>query len=206
MAIRKKKLSGIEQLEVKIKKEYKFLKKLKEKNEDHLLFAAFIVVVASAVVINTIYVINRVPALHDRLVPTHASGANKVLTSLQKAETDAYTVQVSNVTVTDKVDRAFSTVPADIMLIMDISITNTSNGSQQLVPANQFFVRDRQGGLYMLHPSSFATKPLELSSLEPGKTATGQLSFAIPKILAHPLLYIDLGWNDNTPAVIDVMK
>ena len=42
--------------------------------------------------------------------------------------------------------------------------------------------------------------------LTPGKTVTGQLSFAVPKILAHPLLYIDLGWGDTAPVVIDVMK
>lgn len=202
---KKKKMTGIEKLEGELKKEYKFLKRFKDKNENHLLFAAFLIVMTSMVVVNTLFIIDYVPSSHNR---NSASAANnqKILTSLQKATSDAYEVMVSNVTVTDKADPAFALAPTDTMLIMDISITNLSTGIQQLVPSSQLYVRDQQGGFYMLHPSSYVANPLILTTVSPGNTVKGQLSFGIPKILAHPLLYVDLGWKDNAPAVIDVMK
>lgn len=200
---RKKKLSNVEQIEEKIKKEYKFLRRFKDKNENHLLFAAFLVVMTSMVVVNTLFIIDYVP---ERRAGTALADPHKVLTSLQRSATEAYVVNVSNVTVNDKEDNAFGPAPGETILILDISITNVSSGQQQLVPASQFFVRDRQGGLYLPHPSSYVTAPLNLVMVDPGSTITGQLSFAIPKILAHPLLYVDLGWNDTAPIVIDVMK
>jgi len=202
----KKKLLTFKQMLKDMKKESKLLKRFVGKNEDHLLFAAFLIVMTSLVVVNTIFIINKEPNRQNRISSGAISDSRRVLSTLQKANSDAFDVKVSNVTVTQKTDRAFSLVPEDTMLIMDIAITNNSSGTQQIVPANQFYVRDRQGGIYMLHPSSYVTNPLSLTNVDSGKVVNGQLSFAIPKILAHPLLYVDLGWNDDAPIVIDVMK
>lgn len=184
-------------------KEGKLMRFLRSKTENHLLFAAFVVVMTSMVVINTIFILNYVPTVQQTAAP---DDPNKILTSLQIAKTDAYEVKVSNVTENAKKDNAFTLAAGDTMLILDISITNISSGAQQLVPASQFYARDRKGGLYMLHPSSYVTNPLVLSTLQPGESITGQLSFAVPKVIAHPLLYVDLGWDNNAPTVIDVLK
>lgn len=203
---KKKKLSGMEQMEVKLKREYKFLKRFKDKNENHLLFAAFLVVMTSMVVVNTIFIIDYESASHNSNSSVVTPNPNKVLPTSQNAKTDAYDARVSNVTVTDKIDHAFTLAPTDTLLVLDITITNTSEETQQLTPALQFYVRDPMGGLYMPHVSSNVTAPLEFAKVGPHKTVMGQLSFAIPKTLAHPLLYLDLGWNDNAPTVIDVMR
>ncbi len=207
MRRKKKQETALDQLEDTIKREYKILKMFKEKNEDKLLLAAFLVVLTSLVVINTIYFIDHQSG-KSNLIGSLISppNPNRVLTSLQKAKNGAYETKVSNVTEMNKDDKAFTLAPTDTLLVMDISITNSSSNMQQLVPASQFYVRDREGGFYMMHPSSYLTSPLVLGTLAPGKTVTGQLSFAVPKILAHPLLYIDLGWEDTAPVVIDVMK
>lgn len=189
-----------------VKREWRHFVKFKDENQ--LLFAAFVVVMLAAVVINTVYILNRDgPRIigHSNFVPA-VSDASKVLTSLQTGISPATTVKISNVTEQDATDYAFTLDPNELMLLMDISITNTSNRNQRLTPVNQLFVRSDEGDQTALHASMYVKNPLPDVELAPGKTATGKISFNVPKRVAHPLLYVDLGWDQQVPIVFDALR
>lgn len=157
-------------------------------------------------IINATYISSRIT--HDNPLPTPRiiPNSNYILTSLQTDETKAYSLSVSNVTENSNFDPAFTIDPTHTMLIMDVSITNHSAGKQDLTPTTQFYVRDREGDTFVMHPSIRITNPLAATSIGAGQTVKGQISFDVPKKLAHPLLYVDFGWNDLAPTVIDVLK
>ena len=182
---------------------------VKFRDENYLLFIAFVILVAAGVIINTSYVINhtssaRATSKNSKTIvvpyPT------KRLTSQQTGTNSAQTVKISNVTENDKKDYAYSLDSTETMLIMDISVTNNTLQTQQLIPVNQLYVRTEEGDNAAMHASMYVTKPLDATELAPGKTATGQISFAVPKHIAHPLLYVDTGWDKSVPLVYDVLK
>jgi hypothetical protein len=178
-------------------------------DEKHLLFTAFIIVLTSLVVVNTIFWLDRNPNSGVKLFRYSSSQGNypsKVLTTQQQASTPVYQATVSEVTEQAKFDPAFTIANDETVLLMDITITNTSSGQQDLIPVNQLYVRDRQGDFFPMHASSLITSPLAAATLESGQRASGQVSFVVPKTLAQPLLYIDLGWNDYAPVVFDVLR
>jgi hypothetical protein len=177
-------------------------------DEKHLLFTGFIVVLTSLVVINTIFWLDRNPGTNVKLfrAPNAAPSNTKVLASQQAGTTPAYDVVITNVSEQDKFDPAFTIADDETVLILDISITNKSGGQQDLVPVNQLYARSRDGDYFAMHASSLITKPLAATTLDPGQNASGQVSFVVPKSLAHPLLYVDLGWNDYAPLVYDVLR
>lgn len=182
-------------------------KNIKLKDENHLLFIGFVMLVAALLIVNTVYVISRGDAI-DSKTENHQNmpDALKVLSSQQTAENKAFSVVVSNVTESDKFDPAFTLPDGYTMLLFDIKITNLSRGEQSLIPVNNLFVRSREGDTFPLHPSLEITKPLESGPVAAGATVDGQISFGVPKTLAHPLLYVDLGWDDYVPIVIDVLR
>lgn len=197
---------GVEKEVLEAKREWKHLKKFTDEN--YLLFTAFIFLLAAAVIINTVYIVkissrpdeNRVASTTITL-PDSA----KVLTSHQVGTNAALEVSVSDVTENDSPDNAFAILPTETMLILTISITNKTDDTQQLIPVNQLYVRSNEGDYSTLHVSSFVTAPLAATDLAPGKTATGQISFNVPKRVAHPLLYVDTGWANMVPLVFDVL-
>lgn len=130
----------------------------------------------------------------------------KVLTSHQNAHSGAYSIVISNVSESDKHDPAFTIADSDTILSLTIAITNTSDVAQDLYPASQFYIRSNDGMAYQMHPTVFLTKPLQAGPVKPGESALGEISFAIPKSLSQPLLYIDLGWNNYVPVVYDVLN
>ena len=184
-----------------IKKEWKHLGKFKDENR--LLFAAFIIVLTSIVVLNAFYVINSSND-NDRPVIVQDE-TSTVLTSKQTGSNIAQTVSISNVAENDKMDYAFTIDPSETMLILDISITNNTTQTQQLIPVNQLYVRSSEGDNSTLHASMYVKTPLQAQDLAPGKTAKGQVSFNVPKREARPLLYVDTGWNNHVPTVFDVL-
>ncbi len=187
------------------KREWRHLVQLTDEN--HLLFTAFVILLAAAVIINTAYVLNHnslsFSTRHTKTIIVPDSSA--VLTSLQIGSNSAETVKVSKVTENNNTDYAFAIDPSETMLIMDFSITNNTPATQQLIPVNQLYVRSRTGDYANLHASMYVTTPLSATELAPGKTATGELSFNVPKSVAHPLLYVDTGWDKNVPLVFDVL-
>lgn len=182
---------------------------IKFKDENYLLFTAFVILLAAGVIINTVYLINR-----DNNIDKHKTQAetflvpdsSRVLTSQQTGTNVAETVKISSVTENDKTDQAFTLDPSETMLIMNISITNNSASSQHLIPVSQLYVRSDEGDHATLHASMYVSSPLSATDLKPGQTATGQISFNLPKRIAHPLLYIDTGWERTTPLVFDVLR
>lgn len=188
-----------------VKKGRKYLKRILIKDEDHFLFASFIVLLLAIIVVNTLYVMNRLPhfRLTTRIIETTPS---KVLTSLQKGSTSSYDVTVSNVYETDRRDPAFTLASNETMLIFDINITNKTAQTQQFLPVNQLYVRSRDGYYATMHPSIYVTRPIPADTITPGKTISGQVSFNVPIHQAHPLLYVDLGWDNTVPIVFDVLR
>ena len=88
---------------------------------------------------------------------------------------------------------------------MNISITNLTQETQNLVPDTQLYVRTDQGDYSTLHASMFVTNPLPATALKPGYTESGQVSFNVSKQASRPLVYIDTGWNNYAPIVYDVL-
>ena len=191
--------SGLDGEVKELKREWKHFRRFKDEN--HLLFAAFVIVLTSLVVLNAFYVISK--NRNNEVVVSN--DANQVLTSLQSGNNPSQKVTISNVSENDKMDYAFTIDPSETMLILDVSITNTSSATKQLIPVNQFFVRTSQGETAALHASMYVTNPLKSEDLAPGQTAKGQISFNVPKREAKPLLYVDTGWDNYVPIVFDVL-
>lgn len=209
--LRKKNKTQLETFEEdvvkEIRKESKLLKKILAKNEDHLLFTGFVMVMTAIVVISTVYLFNRTTIFIDSPVESGSeSSPSYVLRSNDTATTDSSTISIKDVSEKSEVDRAFTISEEETFLIFNISITNNSPGEQDLYPVKQLYVRSKDGDYYPMHISSFIATPLEPATLKPGETASGQVSFAVPKTLANPLVYIDLGWNDIVPTVYDVLR
>ncbi len=190
-----------EDVSQEIKKEWKHLNKFKDENR--LLFAAFIIVLTSIVVLNAFYVINSSNSQKRPVITQDET--TQILTSRQTGSNTAQTVSVSNVAENDKKDYAFTIDPSETMLILDVSITNNTNDTQHLIPANQLYVRSSEGDYATLHASMYVKTPLQSQDLAPGKTAKGQVSFNVPKREAKPLLYVDTGWDNHVPIVFDVL-
>ncbi len=52
----------------------------------------------------------------------------------------------------------------------------------------------------------YVTKQIAAGKIAPGKTISGQISFGIPKSATNPLLFVDTGWGNEAPIVIDVLR
>lgn len=194
-------------IEKKVKKEWRIFKKFSHKNEDKLLFAAFVVLVCALFVVNTVYVVNRLPARQKVVyVSNTVVSPQTILTSSQHAQNDAIEVFISGVKEDSTADPAFAIVDTETHLIASVSIKNNTNTTQTLIPNAMFYVRSADGTIYRMHPYSGLKNPLVFQELAPSATAVGEVSFAIPKVLTSPLLYIDLGWNNYVPFVYDVLK
>jgi hypothetical protein len=193
-------------IEQRVEKEWKYLRKIYIKDEDHLLFASFIILLVGVIVLFTLFITSRVPQVQSIVVSGSGNAPTKVLTSEQTAKSSAYTINISNATENSTPDRAFSFPDNYTMLILDFTITNNSSVNQNFIPVNQLYIRSNEGVAYPLHASMNVKKPVQFQNMNPGETQSGQISFAIPKTLAYPLLYVDLGWNDYVPVVFNVLK
>ncbi len=185
-----------------IKREWRHLKKFKDEN--YLLFTSFVILIAGLVIINAVYIIEHASNITPQRTVT--IDPNQYLTSLQTGNNGVLTAKISNVTENNKTDYAFGVEAGSTMLTMDITITNTSAVTQQLIPVNQMYVRSQEGDYAPLHASMYVTRPLSATELAPGMSSTGQLSFSVPARVAHPFLYVDTGWGNTTPLVFDVLR
>lgn len=186
-----------------VKREWRNFVKFSDENK--LLFAAFVIVMTSLVVINTIYIVVK---NNDMAAPTSKivlSNPNRILTSLEVGQNNAIKVAISNVSESDKADKAFPIETNNTLLVMDISITNETEQIQKLIPVNQLYVRSDEGDYSPMHPSMYVTNGLPSTDLEPLQTVSGQISFEVPKRIARPLLYVDTGWNNLAPIVFDTL-
>ena len=174
--------------------------KLDIRSKKQLLFVVtiFIVSAASALVAVTI-------SDTSKQVDSTTNAPTKVLSSQQVANSSAYTVSINSVSESTKRDPAFTLPENEVILIVDVSITNNTNQKQELIPVTQFYVRSSEGSTYNMHPSIFVTKPLQAEQINPHQTVTGQVSFAVPKNLERPLMHVDLGWDNYVPVVYDVL-
>lgn len=126
------------------------------------------------------------------------------VTSMQTGKNGVLTSKVESVGTITAPDPAFAISPQESMLVMKLTVTNTSNQKQHFIPVTQLYVRSADGDYSALHPSMHVQHPLPASDLKPGQSTSGEITFAIPKNLATPLLYVDTGWNNAPPIIIDV--
>ncbi len=176
---------------------------LKFNDENRLLFAAFIVVLCSLLVVNVLFVVN---ALTTHYEPTKTQiKTNQYITSHYEGTNGVLSAKISNVTENDKKDNAFTIDPSETMLIMDIEIKNTTNQMQHLIPSTQLYVRSDEGDYAQLHASMYVVTPLSAKELAPGESVKGQISFNVPKRVATPLVYIDTGWDNYGPVIFDAL-
>ncbi len=178
---------------------------LDRKDEDRLIFAAFVLVMTALVVVSTMKLINEERKEHYDVVRI-PSVSSKLLTTHQQGITDGYDVMIKDVGVSNEADRAFPLESDEVLLTMSLEITNRTNSQQDFVPVSQIYVRSKDGDYFQLHPSSHVKTPIAAGAILPGQTISGQISFAIPKRLSKPLLYIDPAWDDFAPVVFDVFK
>ncbi len=191
-------------LETLAKKEWREI--LRIRDENHFLYLGLLIVITSLLVVVGVGVINQVLKQPALVITLNQPPIGKVLTSSDRAKTMAFEATISNVTESDKPDPAFKIAPSETMLILDIKITNRTAKDQDLVPVNQLYVRGREGEAATMHPTLALTRPLAATTLAPGATVTGQVSFNVPKSLAHPLVYFDPGWGGFGPVVFDSMR
>ncbi len=190
----------VEELEV----EYKRFKRFSAQNG--LLLSVFVLGITALVVINTIFWVYFATAQYAKLVPTiNTPLYSRVVTSAVSVNNDDVRVSVKNVTTNSDNDPAF-TIPSDqTMLIMDVTIKNLTDETQHLIPSTQFYVRSAEGETYNLHASMHVSNPIPAANIKANTTVEGQIGFAIPKRLDTPILYVDTGWNQSTPLLIDVL-
>lgn len=186
-----------------LEREYKHFERFRDENS--LLMGVFVLGIAALVLINTLFWVHLTRNRADQESKQISSIASAQTTSLQTARNFALSAKVQNVTENTATDKAFPLPNDQTLLIMDIAITNKTKTKQQLIPVNQLFVRSSEGDYSPLHASMHVISPLAAQDVAPGKTVHGQLSFAIPKRVDTPLLYIDTGWGKSTPLVIDVL-
>ncbi len=200
---RRKQVSLVEGEIQEVKREWRNFVRFNDENR--LLFAAFIVVLCSLLLVNVLFLLNK-------FSPTTAAPAQTItkttqyVTSNYEATNSALKAKISDVTENDQNDPAFTIDPSETMLIMDITITNITSRKQQLVPSTQLYVRSNEGDYAQLHASMFVAKPLPAKELAPGESVSGQISFNVPKRVAAPLVYIDTGWNKYGPVIFDALK
>lgn len=175
------------------------------KNKDFVLFVGIIVLITIFTSGFVAYYTSILTSKQKNNSATVLGNPAKILKSQEIAKTSAYTINILSVTENSKKDPAFTFADSDTMLIADVSITNNSSVTQDLIPSVQLYVRTSDGLYYQMHPSMYVTEPLQTTKLESGKTAKGQISFVIPKMLTHPYVYFDLGWENYTPAVYDIL-
>ncbi len=187
-----------------LQKEYRHFEKFRDENS--LLFAVFVLGIAALVIINTIFWVQYTSKRYEQQNKQTATIVNlTTATSLQTAHNFAVSARVSNVAEQTKTDPAFTLPEGETLLVMDIEITNKTDKTQHLIPVSQFYVRSDEGDYAVLHPSVFVPQPLPAQDLKPGESASGALSFSVPKRIASPLVYIDTMWDNSTPLVIDVL-
>lgn len=201
--MKRKPLSTIKELDAEAKREWKNV--LRFKDENQLLFISFVLLIAAAVIINTVYVINRSDEAPNNTAASQANSTTRIQRSLDTALSPVAMITVNNISENSSPDPAFPLRDDYTLLSLDISITNRSSATQQLIPTSQLFVHDRDGGHYPLQASIRLTHPLAAQALKAGQSAQGQIAFAVPKRQTSPLLFIDLGWDKSVPIVYDVL-
>lgn len=174
------------------------------KDNYHILMS-IVLLLLSITIINTVYVIHKSNVEPSLVGPNHIINANHVYTSLQTGIVGSTKATISKFTENSKIDQAFTIDPSETMLIMDIKITNLSNSTQHLLPSIQLYARSDQGTNSALHASMYVTNPLKATDLAPGQSASGQISFNVPKIASRPLVYVDTGWDNYPPIVFDAL-
>ena len=187
-----------------LKKEYGRFRRFTDENS--LLMGTLVLGIAALVVINTLFWVEVTKQNESKLRAAAVSAATTHVTkTLDPTFNSAFEASVRDVTINSAEDPAFGVEEGKTMLIMSFTITNRTSTAKPFIPVNQLFVRTPEGEYSALHASMHVKNPIAAQDLAPGATATGQISFAVPKKADTLLLYVDTSWDNTTPLVIDVL-
>lgn len=187
-----------------LRKEYGRFRRFTDENS--LLMGVFLLGLVGLLIINTLFWVQWTKLADDKRRRDEIGALSQHITrTLEPSMNHALSVEVRNVTLNNSEDKAFGVADGETMLIMDIKVTNKSDNTQQLIPANNFYVRSNRGVYSQLHASMHVRRPIAMRDVKPGEVVEGQLSFAVPKTADTLWLYIDTNWENTVPLVIDVL-
>lgn len=101
---------------------------------------------------------------------------------------------------------AFKPAEGNEIIILKMSLTNTTNSLQHFLPSFHTYIRDEEGQTFELHPTLSVTDPLPAADLNPGESVSGELSYEIPKNLKNFRFYVDPYWDRMAPVVFRLSR
>lgn len=184
------------------------LKKAYHLPENHFLTLGVTLLVIALVIVNSIVAVRYITSpdkasFFGRNSSSSAQPA-RVLTTQAPIKTGSYTITISNSFQSPSPVSDAKAGAGNTFLGFTISITNTAGKDFPVNPSTQLFVRDRQGNTYSYKALNF-DNALRSDTLPNGQTLSGQVAFEIPRNLARPILYIDLGWDQIQPIAVSVL-
>lgn len=87
-------------------------------------------------------------------------------------------------------------------LVLAIKVKNLSSGSKPFLPANQLFIKSRDGMIYQMRPVSGVNDAITAGDIPAGETLEGEVSFIVDKTAEQLRLFVDSRWDDEPPIVV----
>jgi hypothetical protein len=84
-------------------------------------------------------------------------------------------------------------------LILDVSLTNTSNNTVAILPSTDTYIKTTDGKVYFLTPYALE-QAFRAGDLRVGDKITGELSYLVPKDTSYTM-YIDSVWSGGVISV-----
>ncbi len=82
-------------------------------------------------------------------------------------------------------------------VIVNISITNTSNDTLSFIPVFQSHIRTAKGKSLDMSPYPDLKNPINAGDIEPGVTLTGELSYLVSNTDQQLLFYFGPDWSEE---------
>jgi hypothetical protein len=88
-------------------------------------------------------------------------------------------------------------------VVVDVSITNDSQGDLAFIPVFQTFIRTDQGVGYDMSPLP-GIQPIYAGDITAGTTVSGELSYFVPNAEQNLTFFFDPGWNQQPAVFIEL--
>lgn len=89
-------------------------------------------------------------------------------------------------------------------LVLAIKIKNLSSGSKPFLPANQLFIKSRDGMIYQMRPVSGVNNAIDAGDIPAGESLEGEISFIVDKTAEQLRLFVDSRWDSEPSIVIEI--
>jgi hypothetical protein len=193
--------------EVVGKKNFKKFRRLAKSPVDDLAVAISVITIIAALAATTSILYTRETKSTAPKTVTNNIKPAVVLKTSDVASTNEYEVSVTGTYESTSAIKGLSRLrPDEVFLVFSLTVKNKTAISQPFYVSNQIFARDPKTGLLFTFSPAETSNPFPSGMIEPGQTASGQLSFVMPKSLTRPLVYVDLGWDDVVPIVFSPLQ